>query len=66
VDLVNEPIHVLEHLSFLAVGRLFWWPVLLPGHARGGISAVGKIAYLGFAGVPPSVLGLVFILSPGS
>jgi len=60
----NEPIHVLEHLSFLAVGLLFWWPVLLPSNARGGISAMGKIAYLGFAGVPPTILGLLFILSP--
>jgi len=57
-----EPIHVLEHLSFLAVGLLFWWPV--PSNARGGISALGKIAYLGFADVPPTILGLVFILSP--
>jgi putative membrane protein len=60
----NQPIHVLEHLSFLAVGLLFWWPVLLPSSARGEISAVGKIAYLGFAGVPPTILGLLFILSP--
>lgn len=62
--LKNEPLHVLEHLSFLAVGLLFWWPVLLPSSARGGMSAVGKIAYLGFAGVPPTILGLAFILSP--
>jgi putative membrane protein len=60
----NEPIHVLEHLSFLAVALLFWWPVLLPSNARGGISAAGKIAYLGFSGVPPTILGLVFILTP--
>ena len=60
----NEPIHVLEHLSFLAVGLLFWWPVLLPSTVRGGMTALGKIAYLGVAGVPPTILGLVFILSP--
>jgi len=60
----NEPIHVLEHLSFLAVGLLFWWPVILPNSAKGAMSAAGKMAYLGVAGVPPTILGLAFILSP--
>jgi putative membrane protein len=60
----NEPVHVLEHLSFLAVGVLFWWPILVPAGRPGAMSVIGKIAYLGFAGVPPTILGLAFILSP--
>jgi putative membrane protein len=60
----NEPIHVLEHLTFLAAGVLFWWPLLVPEGRAGSMSVMGKIAYLGFAGVPPTILGLGFILSP--
>ena len=60
----NEPIHVLEHLTFLAAGLLFWWPIIVPSAARKAMSVIGKIAYLGFAGVPPTILGLAFILSP--
>ncbi len=60
----NEPVHVFEHLSFLAVGVLFWWPILTPAGGRHAMSVIGKIAYLGFAGVPPTILGLAFILSP--
>ena len=60
----NEPLHVLKHLSFLAAGALFWWPILVPAGRRGAMSAMGKIAYLGFAGVPPTILGLAFIVSP--
>jgi putative membrane protein len=60
----NEPVHVLEHLTFLAVGVLFWWPLLVPDGRAGSMSMMGKIAYLGFAGVPPTILGLAFILSP--
>jgi putative membrane protein len=60
----NEPVHVLEHLTFLAVGVLFWWPLLVPDGRPGSMSVMGKIAYLGFAGVPPTILGLAFILSP--
>jgi putative membrane protein len=60
----NQPVHVLEHLTFLAAGVLFWWPILVPADRPHGLSAMGKIAYLGFAGVPPTILGLAFILSP--
>ena len=59
----NQPVHVLEHLSFLAAGVLFWWPILIPQDRPHSMSVMGKIAYLGFAGVPPTILGLAFILS---
>jgi putative membrane protein len=59
----NGPVHVAEHLTFLMAGLLFWWPILAPSARRRGLSAIGKIAYLGFAGVPPTILGLAFILS---
>jgi putative membrane protein len=60
----NQPLHVLEHLSFLAAGVLFWWPIMVPASRRFAMSVIGKIAYLGFAGVPPTILGLAFIVSP--
>lgn len=60
----QEPVHIVEHLSFLAVGVLFWWPLLVPAGRPTSMSVMGKIAYLGFAGVPPTILGLAFILSP--
>ena len=59
----NQPIHVLEHLSFLAAGILFWWPIIQPSTRARAMTVVGKMAYLGFAGVPPTILGLAFILS---
>ena len=60
----NEAVHVLEHLTFLAAGVLFWWPIVVPSDRAHAMSVVGKIAYLGFAGVPPTILGLAFIMSP--
>lgn len=59
----NELIHVAEHLSFLATGVLFWLPIVAPVRGRSAPTSIGKIAYLAFAGVPPTILGLVFILS---
>jgi putative membrane protein len=60
--LLNEGAHVLEHLSFLATGVLFWRPIIAPA-ASPGLTTIGKIAYLGFAGIPPTILGIGFILS---
>src|SRR5256712_12825811 len=60
----DEPVHVLEHLTFLAARVLFWWPLLVPEGRAGRMNLIGRIAYLGFAGVPPTILGLAFILSP--
>jgi cytochrome c oxidase assembly factor CtaG len=55
---------VFEHISFLVAGVLFWWPIMVPAGRQFAMSTIGKIAYLGFAGVPPTILGLAFILSP--
>ncbi|HYM51218.1 MAG TPA: cytochrome c oxidase assembly protein [Candidatus Limnocylindrales bacterium] len=60
--LYNGPVHVAEHLTFLAAGVIFWWPIVAPGGRR-SLTPIGKIAYLGFAGVPPTVLGIAFIMS---
>jgi putative membrane protein len=60
----NQALHVLEHLTFIAVGIVFWWPIVDPLRGEGTV-AVGpfhKIAVLGISGVPPTVLGLVFSL----
>jgi putative membrane protein len=65
--LTTEPIHVFEHLSFIAVGVLFWWPIIDPMRGRDRRYWVGtfaKIAMLVSSGVPPTVLGLLFTVAP--
>lgn len=59
----NDLLHLAEHMTFLFAGVLFWWPILAPSDRRRGLTVMGKIAYLGFAGVPPTILGIDFILS---
>ncbi len=65
--LTTEPIHVVEHLSFMAVGVIFWWPIVDP--MRGAdrerwVGTFAKIAMLVASGVPPTVLGLIFTVAP--
>jgi cytochrome c oxidase assembly factor CtaG len=49
-----------EHLAFLLSGLIFWWPEVVPG----GLSAIGKVGYLGIAFLAISPLDLGIYLSP--
>lgn len=40
-----EPLHILEHLTFIAAALIGWWPVLGPDQA-GGLRLPYKLAYL--------------------
>jgi cytochrome c oxidase assembly factor CtaG len=65
--LTTEPIHVFEHLSFIAVGVVFWWPVIDPlrgADRKRWVGTFAKIAVLVASGVPPTVLGLIFTIAP--
>lgn len=63
--LTTEPIHVVEHLSFIAVGVIFWWPIVDPqrGARERPVSAFTKIAMLVASGIPPTILGLIFTIA---
>ena len=64
--LTTEPIHVVEHLSFIAVGLVFWWPIIDPMRGPDRSRWVGtfaKIAMLVASGIPPTVLGLIFTVA---
>jgi putative membrane protein len=62
--LTTEWIHIIEHITFIAVGVVFWWPVVDPMRVSHGrpVSPFVKIAILVIAGIPPTVLGFIFAL----
>lgn len=65
--LTTVPLHIFEHLSFVAVGGLFWWPIVDPQRAAARtapVSAFHKIGMLVASGIPPTVLGLIFTIAP--
>ncbi len=55
-------VHVVQLLSLLGAGLLFWWPVISPGAS--GMSALGKLAYLVAAQAGAGLLAAVLIWSP--
>ncbi|HLH71395.1 MAG TPA: cytochrome c oxidase assembly protein [Candidatus Dormibacteraeota bacterium] len=57
LGLENETVHILEHLTFLVAGGLYWWPVVgaTSSRARWRLSDPQKIVYV-FIGMMPMML----------
>jgi putative membrane protein len=54
--------HLVEHLSFLATGLLFWWPVVQPS-AGASQQDLSMILYLLFATLPCDILSGFLVFS---
>jgi cytochrome c oxidase assembly factor CtaG len=63
--LTNGGLHVFEHLTFVLVGVIFWWPIVDPirGLTTKPVGSFQKIVMLVLAGVPPTVLGFILAMS---
>ncbi|HEV1998576.1 MAG TPA: cytochrome c oxidase assembly protein [Candidatus Dormibacteraeota bacterium] len=62
--LLNEDIHILEHLLLIGTAFLFWVPVVGPVAETRGQPPLMKIGYLALAGLPPTVIGMTLALAP--
>jgi len=62
--LTTEWLHIVEHVTFIGVGVIFWWPIIDPlrGERTKPVSPFTKMGMLVLAGVPPTVLGFLFAL----
>ena len=60
----HPPVHVLEHLSFMLVGALYWWHVLSPIRSRRRLTGLGPMAYMGSTKVALGVLGMGLAFAP--
>jgi putative membrane protein len=58
----SAPWHLFEHLSFLAAGLLFWWPVVQPVAGASG-QDLSMILYLFFATLPCDILSGFLVFS---
>ena len=60
--LVHEPLHVVEHVAYLAAGILNWLPVLSPAKER-RLSQPLQMLYLFFETLPMFLVGALLALS---
>ena len=62
--LENQSIHILEHLTFIIFGLLYWWPIFSPSKDLPHLSFGGQILYLFLSGMPSVLLGAGLTFSP--
>ena len=55
----SEPVHVLEHVSFVATALLFWGPLLEAPPLRARTDHLRRAAWFGLAAVPGWILAIV-------
>lgn len=66
-SLTSPSVYLLQHLSFLAVGLIFWWAIVI--HREGehwNLSPLGEVAYLTCGALPSVVVGLTLSLLPAA
>ena len=63
--LYSEPLHVIEHLTFIAAGLVLYWPMLAAtsARARWQMSPGAKLLYILLATLPQDGVALAFIFS---
>jgi putative membrane protein len=61
--LEHHPLHIVQHLVFLATGVVMWWPVLSPVIELPRAGYLTQLLYLFTLGLPMSVAGALITLS---
>jgi cytochrome c oxidase assembly factor CtaG len=62
--LENQNIHILEHLTFIVFGILYWWPMFSQSKDLPRLSIGGQVLYLFLSGMPSVLLGAGLTFSP--
>jgi putative membrane protein len=60
----HTEVHLLEHMTFTAVGFLYWWHLLRPIPSRDRMTAMGPMAYMGITKVTVGLLGMALTFAP--
>jgi len=61
--LEHHPLHIVQHLVFLATAVIMWWPVLSPVPQLPRASYLTQLLYLFVLGLPMSLAGALITLS---
>jgi putative membrane protein len=64
---VRHPaVHVIEHLTFLIAGSLYWWHLLSPIRARLRLQGMGPIVYMASTKLFVGALGMGLAFAPSA
>lgn len=64
---VDHPtVHVLEHISFVLAGSLYWWHLLSPIRARLRLDGMGPVIYMASTKLCVGALGMGLAFAPSA
>jgi putative membrane protein len=61
--LAHHPVHIVQHLMFLAASVLMWWPVLSPLPELPRLSYPGQMLYLFLMSIPMAIVSVYIAYS---
>jgi putative membrane protein len=56
--LAHHPVHILQHLMFLAASVLMWWPILSPLPELPRLNYPGQMLYLFLMSIPMAIIAV--------
>jgi len=62
----HSGIHVLEHISFVIAGSLYWWHLLSPIRARLRLDGLGPVVYMASTKLFVGALGMGLAFAPSA
>ncbi len=62
----HPAVHVLEHVSFLFAGSLYWWHLLSPIRARMRLDGMGPVVYMASTKLFVGALGMGLAFAPAA
>jgi len=62
--LVSEPLHIVEHLSLLIGGTIYWWPLLTPFRESRMYPVPQAVTYLFTSCVACTAMGILITFAP--
>lgn len=62
--LQHPPLHAIEHMSFIAAGVAFWWPLIQPVPMRKRLGGMKALGYLFGARMGLELLGIYLVWAP--
>jgi putative membrane protein len=62
----HQQVHLLEHLSFLLAGSLYWWHLLSPIRARLRLDGMGPVVYMATTKLFVGALGMALAFAPSA
>jgi putative membrane protein len=66
VALRHPVVHVLEHITFLIAGSLYWWHLLSPIRARLRLGGMGPVVYMASTKLLVGALGMGLAFAPSA